>query len=259
MIATVIEKIAKRGVIETVSKVYEHVRSVFRLAQARGLRQDNPADPVREVLPMAKKKGHMPALLTFPALGDLLRRAESSRMSPAIRMAHRLCAFTAPRISNVVQAEWSEFDLEADVPTWIIPRKKMKSKDRIHDHQIILGEVIAEELREWRRNTGTKGYIFPSSAGGKHIVAESLEKIYQETLALRGKRTPHSWRSALSMLARDNGVERDVVEITLDHIHDNDVLRACDCGERLQQRIKLMNCWCAQLADAATRRTGPTS
>ena len=106
---------------------------------------------------------------------------------------------------------------------------------------------------------GAKGCIFPSSAGANHIVAESLGKAYRETLALRGKHTPHSWRSALSTLARDNGFERDVVEITLDHIHDNDVLRACDCGERLQQRIKLMNCWCAQLADAATRRTGPTS
>ena len=28
-------------------------------------------------------------------------------------MAHRLCAFTAARIGNVVTADWSEFDLDA--------------------------------------------------------------------------------------------------------------------------------------------------
>jgi hypothetical protein len=51
-------------------------------------------------------------------------------------------------------------------------------------------------------------------------------------------------------LARDHGHEREVVELTLDHIHDNDVARAYDRGERLEKRIKLMNWWDAELAQA---------
>jgi tripartite-type tricarboxylate transporter receptor subunit TctC len=31
------------------------------------------------------------------------------------------------------------------------------------------------------------------------------------------------WRSAFSTLARDNGFARDVVELALDHAHDNEV------------------------------------
>ena len=252
MVASVIEAIVKRGAIDTAAKILQHVGGVFRFAQARGLRPDNPAEPVHEVLPAKKQPGRMPALLTFPALGALLRAAEAAHLSPAVRMAHRLCAFTVARISNIVEAEWTEFDLEAQVPLWTIPRRKMKSQNRHHDHKIVLSSVIAGELLAWRRTVGSRGFLFPSPAGGKHITRESLEKAYRITLAHDGKHSPHGWRAAFSTLARDNGFDRDVVELTLDHIHDNDVVRAYDRGERLQQRITLLKWWGSEL-DTAQR------
>lgn len=249
MVAGVVEAIVKRGARDTAAKVLQHIGGVFRLAQARGMRDDNPAAPVHEVLPAKKQASRMPALLTWPALGGILRGAEAAHLSPSVRMGHRLTAFSVARISNVVQAEWPEFHLEADVPAWIIPRAKMKSQGRANDHKIILGPQIAEELREWKRTTGGgKGCVFPSPQGGDHITRESLEKAYRVTLGLADKHTPHGWRSAFSTLARDHGFEREVVELTLDHIHDNDVARAYDRGERLQQRVKLMTWWGEQLA-----------
>jgi len=158
MVAGAIEAIVKRGAIDTAGKILQHVGGVFRFAQARGLRADNPAEPVHEVLP-AKQAGRMPALVTFPELGALLRSADVAHLSPAVRMAHRLCAFTVARISNIVEAEWPEFNLEADVAMWVIPRQKMKSQNRHHDHKIILGPVIAGELRTWRRAVGGEGSV----------------------------------------------------------------------------------------------------
>lgn len=250
MVAGIVEAIVKRGARDTAAKVLQHVGGVFRLAQARGLREDNPAEPVHEVLPAKKQKGRMPALLKFPELGAVLRGADAAHLTPAVRMAHRLCAFTVARISNIVTAEWSEFDLDADVPVWVIPRKKMKSQDRHHDHKIVLCSVITSELRQWRKTAGGKSFVFPSPAGGKHITRESIEKAYRVTLSLAKKHSPHGWRSAFSTLARDQGFDRDVVELTLDHIHDNDVVRAYDRGERLQQRVKLMKWWGEQLTKA---------
>jgi hypothetical protein len=74
--------------------------------------------------------------------------------------------------------------------------------------------------------------------------------MYRVTLGLANKHSPHGWRSAFSTLARDNGFERDVVELALDHVHDSEVVRAYDRGERLAQRIKLMNWWDEQLTKA---------
>jgi integrase len=117
------------------------------------------------VLPKQTYQNRMPAALEFPLLGDILRRAEAAHLSPAVRMAHRLCAFSVARISNVVQAEWSEFRLDGDPPIWIIPRAKLKARDRSHDHRVILSSPFASELSAWRSVVGEERYLFPSPSG----------------------------------------------------------------------------------------------
>lgn len=250
MVATAIQAIHKRDVLETASRILQHLNGVFRYSQAKGLCRDNPAAPAREILPRKKDSGRMPALLDYMALGDMLRRAKLARLSPAVHLAHRLCAFTASRIGNVVNAEWNEFQLDGEQPVWTIPRAKMKVTNRAMDHRIPLGPEIAEELCRWRAMIGSKGYVFPSPAGGKHIGRESIEKVYRVTLSMAGKHSPHGWRSAFSTLSRDEGFERDVVELALDHAHDDEVARAYDRGERFAQRIQLYNWWGKQLATA---------
>lgn len=250
IVAKAIEDINKRDVLETATRVLQHLNGVFRYAQAKGLCRDNPATAAREVLPRKKDSGRMAALLEWTALGDILRRAELARLSPSVRMAHRLCAFTAARIGNVVNAEWREFHLDDDQPVWIIPRTKMKVATRDIDFRIPLCPEIASELRQWQDIIGSKGYVFPSPAGGKYIGRESIEKVYRVTLGLGGRHSPHGWRSAFSTLARDQGFAREVVELALDHAHDNEVARAYDRGERFSQRIDLYNWWGKQLAAA---------
>jgi integrase len=247
IVAKAVEDIHKRDVLETATRILQHLNGVFRYAQAKGLCRDNPAVPAREVLPRKKDNGRMPALLDWAALGDVLRRAEMARLSPSVRMAHRLCAFTAARIGNVVEAEWREFQLGDEQAIWIIPREKMKVTTRDTDHRIPLSPEIAAALREWRQVFGGRGYVFPSPTGGKHIGRESIEKVYRVTLGLEGKHSPHGWRSALSTLARDHGFAREVVELALDHAHDNEVARAYDRGERFTQRVQLFNWWGKQL------------
>lgn len=250
IVAKAIEDIHKRDVLETATRILQHLNGVFRYAQAKGHCRDNPAGPAREILPRKKDNGRMPALLDWNSLGDVLRRAEMARLSPSVRMAHRLCAFSSARIGNVVNAEWREFHLDDDQPVWIIPRAKMKVATRDIDHRIPLSPEIAAELRQWREIFGSRGFTFPSPQGGKHIGRESIEKVYRVTLKLAGKHSPHGWRSAFSTLARDQGFARDVVELALDHAHDNDVARAYDRGERFTQRVELFNWWGEQLAAA---------
>jgi integrase len=250
IVATAIETINRRDVLETATRILQHLAGIFRYAQAKGLCRDNPAGPAREILPRKKDGGRMPALLEWTALGDVLRRAEMARLSPSVRMAHRLCAFTAARIGNVVDAEWREFHLDDDQPVWVIPRAKMKVKTRDIDHRVPLSEEITAELRQWKETTGGRGYAFPSPTGGKYISRESLEKVYRVTLKLAGKHSPHGWRSAFSTSARDQGFARDVVELALDHAHDNQVARAYDRGERFTQRVELFDWWGEQLTKA---------
>ncbi|MFZ5446989.1 MAG: tyrosine-type recombinase/integrase [Myxococcota bacterium] len=256
MVAAVVQRLNDR--IDTAQKVRQICAGVFRLAQALGKYQgDNPADAAREVIARRKLKGRRPALETWPELGDVLRRARQAHLSPAVHTAHRLCAFTAARMGNVIAAEWSEFRLDLETPEWVIPRAKMKAQDRHFDHVVILGPTITAELRAWHALNGapSRGWLFPSVAGdGRHITHESIEKVYRVTLGLKDRHTPHGWRAAFSTLARDEGFSRDAVELALDHVHDNDVARAYDRGSRRTERVKLAAWWNERLSEAERGR-----
>ena len=250
IVARTVEDINKRDVLETTLRILQHINGIFRFAQAKGLCRDNPAGPAREILPRKRDNGRMPALLDWVSLGALLREAEMAQISPAVRMAHRLCAFTTARISNIVGAEWREFHLDDEQPIWVIPRAKMKVTSRDSDHRIPLCPEIAAELRQWRNRSGSKGFVFPSPQGGEHIGRESIEKVYRVTLKLGGKHSPHGWRSSFSTLSQDLGFDRDVVQISLDHVHDNEVALAYDRGDRFDQRVDLFNWWGNKLTTA---------
>lgn len=251
MVAAVVQGIAARGVTETAGRVLEHIGNVFEYAQALDLRKDNPAAPVRQLLPKRKAVVRRPALLEIGALREVLRLADAAPISPSVRLAHRLCAFTAQRIGNVTLARWEEFDLDAAAPVWTIPRAKMKKRDRDFEHTVLLSRTIAAELRTWRKVTGGSGYVFPSPAGDGPVTREAVEKVLKVTLGLRGKHSCHGWRASFSTLARDSGFTRDVVAIVLDHEKDSATRRAYDRGERLEERKKLTAWWDEQLTDTA--------
>lgn len=249
MVSCAIERVEKRGARESAGKLLQHVSSIFRYAQAKGICPNNPALSVSEVLSKKRPVKRRPALLNWKALHTLVKAVEDANLSRPVYMAHRVLAFTGTRIGNVVEAQWKEFDLDGPQPTWKIPRHKMKVKSagHIHDHVVYLGPTIVAELKSYKRFAGNRPWLFPSNKTGSHITREALEKAYR-TLGYANKHSPHGWRASLSTLARDHGFERDVVELALDHIHDKDIVRAYDRGERLGKRYELMQWWDQRLA-----------
>lgn len=265
MVAGVIEKLVSRGVNETASKVLWNVRSIFELAQTKpgSTLRENPALAARAVLVQSKPHTPRPALLTFAELGGVLRAADVAAISPAVRLAHRLVAFSAARIANVVAARWSEFDLDGDTPTWIIPRGQMKmNRDRRHDHKVVLGATITLELSRWRTATGGQGYTFqsPHRHDGGHISKESLEKTMRTTMGYDGRHTVHGWRASFASLANDaETFSKDAISLTLDHINDNEIARAYDRGTRLEERVRLAYWWDTRLTAAQHGTTAITT
>jgi integrase len=250
MIADVVERIASRGAHETAGRVLQHITGIFRFARSRGLVRENVATDVREVLPKRKPRPGRPALVNFEELRDILRRADVAPISPAVRLANRLVAFTAQRIGNAVSATWDQFDLDGDTPVWTIPRAQMKVRDREGDHRVPLGPTIAAELKAWRDATSRKGYVFPSPSGKREYVGrETIEKLYADGLNLEGVHSPHAWRTSFSTLARDAGeIDRDVIELLLDHVSDSQVIRTYNRAQRFAKRVQAARWWDSQLS-----------
>jgi integrase len=261
MVSSVVETVQAGGKRETAAKVLQHTRAIFRLAAAKGLRNDNPAEAAIEVLAPVGNIRRRPAMLDFPSLGELLRAAERAQISPEVRLCHRLIAFTATRIANATAAKWSEFDLEAAVPTWRIPREAMKvRRGRTHDHVVLLPASIAEELRDWRRlqHDVKSPYLFPRKGNqGRglkerqpYLARESVEKMLH-ALGYKDRHVAHGWRASFATLAKDSGLfDKDPIDLALDHVHASEVARAYDRGERRAQRIALSKWWGDQLIAA---------
>lgn len=266
MVAKIVRPIAAAGTRETADKVLSTIRQIFDLAMVHadvGIRE-NPARAARAVLrPSLAAPRRRPALQDLAAIGAFLRAADAAPLSPAVRLVHRLIAFTAVRLSNAVAARWEHFDLEGPHPAWIIPRAEMKVKDRDFDHVVLLGPTIADELRRWRAAVGASGYLFRSPHGrNPHVTPEAIEKAYRVTLGMgtatgAARHSVHGWRASFATLAKEARdpegrplFPREAVDRALDHVGDSAVARAYDRGERLADRRRLAAWWDAQLTEA---------
>jgi integrase len=230
----------EEGTVEMGSKVRQRMRSIFDYAVEGGLIPGNPIPAARRGK-AAAERAHLPAALARDAVGAILRAADSAAPSNGVRRAHLLAAFTAQRMSEIVGATWSEFDLKGAV--WSIPRSRMKRRDAERGpHLVPIPARLLATMREWgRADDDTDGFVCPAARGEGSITREAVEKFYRVTLKLRDKHSPHSWRSVLSTWANDAGEDSDAVEAQLDHVTGGKVKTAYDPAQRFDRRADLMS------------------
>lgn len=218
-------------------KVHRRLRGIMDYAVEEGL---IPANPLPQRRARVDRR-HYPAVTDLAGVGKILREARAADPAKGIMRAHIMLAFTAMRVSEVVGAQWPEFDL--DRAEWSIPRDRMKRKDTERGPHIVpIPPALLTQLHDWRAADGPKSAfvcVAPRDAQ-THITPEGIEKFYRNTLNLAGKHSPHSWRSAFSTICRDAGKSGEVIEAQLDHVVGNKVSSAYDRAARLELRRELM-------------------
>lgn len=242
-----------------VEKIHSRIHAILDHAVIRG---DLTGNPLLAIRPKKIERRHYAAVTDLKGIGALLRTARASDPCKGIQRAHVLLAYTAMRVSEVVEAKWDEFALDGvEVPignghatkldpsagNWAIPRERMKRKDAARGpHVVPLPPGVLSQLREWRDADG-KGAVYVCPAprdSDKPITPEAVEKHYRSALGFNGERlpkhSPHSWRSAFSTVCNDAGKGGDVVEAQLDHVVGNTVASAYDRAQRLELRRALM-------------------
>lgn len=230
-------------------KVRRRLNAILDYAVEHGAIVGNPLPALRRGRKVERR--HYPAVTDLSKLGAILRAARAADPCKGIARAHLLLAFTAMRVSEVVGATWAEFDLPA--AAWSIPRERMKRKDEARGpHVVPIPPALLAALREWRQIDGDGApYVCPAPRDPTQpITPEGIEKFYRNALALAGKHSPHSWRSAFSTVCREAGKVGDVVEAQLDHVIGNKIASAYDRAARLDLRRDLMRWYERQLLAA---------
>ena len=141
------------------------------------------------------------------------------------------------RKSELLYAKWPEFDMQKKI--WKVPAERMKMRIV---HTVPLSSQVCDLLFELKRKYPSKEYLFYKQDPSKPIRDNALiEALYW--LGYKGKMTVHGFRAVASTVLNENGFRSDVIERQLAHIESNEVRRAYNRAEYLDERILMMQWW----------------
>jgi integrase len=156
--------------------------------------------------------------------------------------AFKFLILTATRTNEVLEAEWSEIDL--DKKLWTISKARMKSN---RDHVVPLSELAMQILHEMQE-IKVSNYIFPGTIDGEPMDQTILR--YLKNQMGYSEITVHGFRSSFRTWADD---ETDAVweikEACIAHKIPSRTERAYARGSFLEKRKVLMDAWAIHLTN----------
>lgn len=212
------------------------IQGVFDLAICT-LRADiDPVHPVRNSLP--KNKTQHKRALTDEEIGQLLRDLGGYQRNFQTVAAFRLMWLTLCRPSEAIEAQWSDFDLEAAI--WRIPAERMKKRK---EHAVPLPAQALAVLRSMRGVTGGNIHVFPNRDDRAQPMTDATMRQALKYLGWSGKYSPHATRTTGSTKLNEMGYPSDWIEKQLAHAEVNAVRRTYNHADYMNDRAKMMQHW----------------
>lgn len=153
---------------ETARRVLQRIRTVLLWAKGNGYRSDSPTDEVqaaRNALPRHTRVRRHHKALPYPAVPAFIRELHTFSAAETVRVAFEFLILTATRSNEVLNAKWSEIDLDQRI--WTIPPQRMKAK---REHLVPLSKRCTELLEQAARlSGGCEGYIFHGARAGRPL------------------------------------------------------------------------------------------
>ncbi|HOO51569.1 MAG TPA: site-specific integrase, partial [Alphaproteobacteria bacterium] len=140
---------------------------------------------------------------------------------------------------ELIEAKWSEFDMEKAL--WSIPAKRMKMK---RPHIVPLAKQAIKILEELKTLGGSSEWILPSQFGSrKHMSNNTILKAL-ERLGYKGRMTGHGFRAlAMTTIKERLGYLHEIVDRQLAHAPRTTNDKAYDRTKFIEDRTKMMQEW----------------
>lgn len=222
---------------ETAKRVRGRIEKVLGAATVLGLRSGhNPAawhGNLEHLLGKQRKgpKRHQPAMPYTAAPSFLTDLKDQDGLAAR---ALELLIHTATRTSEVLNARWSEFDLERRI--WVIPAERMKAGK---EHRVPLTPQAVELLRSL---VGHRTFLFPGQSNSKPLSNMAMLMLLRRMEV--DNVTVHGFRSSFrDWVGECTNEPREIAEMALAHEVGSEVERAYRRGDALDKRRKLMERW----------------
>jgi integrase len=168
----------------------------------------------------------------------LLRKLEVYPGTHVTRLAIKLMALTFVRTSELIEAKWSEFDLEA--VRWDVPAERMKMRT---PHIVPLARQALEVLEILRELTGKSDWVFPGDRDPRKPMSNNTILKGLERMGYKGRMTGHGFRGLASTILHERGYVHEYIELQLAHAPRNAVSAAYNHALYLEPRAKMMQDW----------------
>ena len=215
--------------------------AVFDFAIATLRAQVDPVYPVRKAIPPNKTQ-HKRALSSVE-VGELLKDVDRHGGQYQIQAAFRLMWCTLARPSEVIEAEWSEYQLEEGL--WLIPAERMKKRK---PHVVPLSKQAIGVLEGMRTLTGGRQHVFVHRDNKNRPMVTASFRQMLKAVGWAGRFSPHATRTTGSTRLNELGYSSDWIERQLAHEDPNAVRRTYNQANHLADRTKMMQHW-ADLLD----------
>ncbi len=239
--------IETRGASDVAKRAHQSIGQIFRFAIARELASRNPAADFRPRDVLAATESENFAHVDEKDFPELLVKMDGYNGDALTRFGLRLLAYCFPRTSELIEAPWTEFDL--DRARWDIPKERMKMKT---PHIVPLSRQAVEVLRALKLLTGNGKLVFPGALDKEKPMSNNTLLYALYRLGYQGRMTGHGFRGLASTILNENDFDDEHVDLQLAHMKRNKVSAAYNHAKYLKQRTIMMQWWAdyldAQLA-----------
>jgi integrase len=227
---------------ETARRVRQRIGTVLDWAKAAGHRTgNNPVEEISKALPrQSELKGHH-AALPYVEVPAFIERARGEGEPTIANLAFEFLVLTAARTNEVIEAKWSEIDLEQ--AAWTVPPRRMKAG---REHRVPLAPRCLEILALAKVLSANSEFIFPGRSNDK---AMSNMVLLMTMRRMKSAYTVHGFRSAFRDWASERtNFAREICEAALAHIVKDKTEAAYRRGDLFDKRRELMATWAAFVA-----------
>ncbi|MEZ2682349.1 integrase [Providencia rettgeri] len=240
-----IQPVQARGALETVRRLCQRINEVMIYAQNTGLIDAVPSINIGKAFEKPKKK-NMPSIPPdqLPKLMQTMRTASISLSTRCLFMWQLL---TISRPAEAAEARWDEINFETK--EWKIPAARMKMN---REHTVPLSDAALAILELMKPLSGNREFIFPSRIKPTQPMNSQTVNAALKRAGFGGVLVSHGLRSIASTALNEQGFPPDVIEAALAHVDKNEVRRAYNRSDYLEQRRPMMQWW-ADLIEEADR------
>ena len=230
--------IETRGASDVAKRAHQSIGQIFRFAIARELASRNLAADFRPRDVLAATESENFAHVDEKDLPELLVKMDGYNGDALTRFGLRLLAYCFPRTSELIEAPWTEFDL--DRARWDIPMERMKMKT---PHIVPLSRQAIEVLRALKLLTGNGRLVFPGALDKEKPMSNNtlLYSLYR--LGYQGRMTGHGFRGLASTILNESDFDDEHVDLQLAHMKRNKISAAYNHAKYLKQRTVMMQWW----------------